>query len=243
MGDSLKEKVALITGAGRGIGAATAKLFAREGAKVFITSRTESELKYVSDSITKDYGPGKVHYAVADITQEDQVQQLFQKAYETLGSLDILVNNAGGIVVKPFTDLTLDDWRFTMNVNLDAAFLCSREAMRRMKFANQGGCIINISSLAGIRGTPKIPGFGAYTPAKHAVVGLTEIMNLEGKEHGIRVNCVAPGAVDTRMLREAAPGFSAEAAPEDIAYVILSIADEERSKKLNGAVIEVNTND
>ncbi|MBZ0256358.1 SDR family oxidoreductase, partial [bacterium] len=102
--------------------------------------------------------------------------------------------------------------------------------------------IVHISSLAGIRGTEKFPGMSAYVVSKHGVIGLTESLSVEGRPYGIRVNCVAPGAVDTQMLREAAPQFKTETEPADIAQAILYLSDPVQAASVTGAVIEVHSN-
>jgi len=238
----LQGKIAIITGGGRGIGAAAARLFAREGARVAIVSRSENELRSVVESIDRELGSGGAVAIPADVSREEDVVRLFRETQDWFGSLDILVNNAGAIVVSPIDEMTYGAWRHTLAVNLDGTFLCSREAFRRWKQAGKGGAIINISSLAGIKGTEKFSGFCAYTAAKHGVSGLTENLSVEGKALGIRVNGIAPGAVDTRMLREAAPFLRTETKPEDIAKTILFLADENQSGKVTGAVIEIHSN-
>ncbi|MEW6234072.1 MAG: SDR family NAD(P)-dependent oxidoreductase [Candidatus Omnitrophota bacterium] len=238
----LEGKIAIITGGGRGIGAAAARLFAREGARVVIASRSDNELRSVVESIDKELDSGSAEAILTDVSREEDVVRLFQETQDRFGSLDILVNNAGAIAVSPIEEMTYGAWRHTLAVNLDGAFLCSREAFRYWKRTGKGGAIINISSLAGIKGTEKFPGFCAYTAAKHGVVGLTESLSVEGKALGVRVNCIAPGAVDTQMLCEAAPFLHTETKPEDIAKAILFLADENQSGKVTGAVIEIHSN-
>ncbi len=144
---------------------------------------------------------------------------------------------------KKITEQTAEDWDRLMAVNVRGTFLCTQQAFQQMSAAQKTGSIVNLSSLGGLRHTEKFPGFSAYTASKHAIVGFTEASAAEGKALGIRVNCVAPGAVDTRMLREAAPGLKTKTLPEEIAQLIVYLCDEARSKPLNGAVIEVNTNE
>src|SRR5690606_24382138 len=139
-------------------------------------------------------------------------------------------------------DQSLEDWERVMAVNVRGPFLCSREAFRRMKAEKKRGTIINVSSLSGIRGVEKFPGLSSYVTSKFAVTGLTESLAVEGKDYGIRVNCVAPGAVDTLMLKGAAPHLKTKTTPEDIAKIILFLADESQSGSLNGAVMEVHSN-
>ncbi|MBI1387794.1 MAG: SDR family NAD(P)-dependent oxidoreductase [bacterium] len=240
MTQRLLDLTAIITGGGRGIGAATARLFARHGARVMAVSRTESELQQTVNEIRDECGPDRAAYCIADVSDPGDVQRLFDETGQRFGPVDILVNNAGVAIVKPFDELTLDDWERTMAVNLRALFLCSQQAFRLMK--DRGGCIIHISSLAGIRGTEKFAGMSAYVASKHGVIGLTESLSVEGRPHGIRVNCVAPGAVDTRMLREAAPHLKTETTPDDLAQTLLYLADPAQAAKITGAIVEVHSN-
>lgn len=246
MAEALKNKVAIITGAGRGIGAACAALFAEQGAKVVLASRTESEILAVAASITSRHGPGRALTVKCDVSQEAEVQELFKRSLASFGPVDILVNNAGAIVVSPIESMTLESWEQVMSVNIRGTFLCSREAFRQIRSASlvgpHKGAIINLSSLGGIRGTEKFKGMSAYVAAKFGIVGLTESLAVEGKELGIRVNCVAPGAVDTQMLREAAPFLKTETTPLDVAKVIFFLADEQQSKAMNGSVLEIFSN-
>ncbi|MFO1518345.1 MAG: SDR family NAD(P)-dependent oxidoreductase [bacterium] len=243
MTKALQDKIALITGAGRGIGAACARVFAREGARVAIASRTETELKEVARSIEKEAGSGRVLSVCADVSDEASVRNLFEKIKKAFGPVEILVNNAGTIEVADFIHLEAKTWDEIMAVNLRGSFLCAREAFRHMKEAGKGGSIVNLSSLGGIKGTQKFPGLSAYTVSKHGVIGLTESLAVEGKPLGIRVNCVAPGAVETAMLQKAAPFLKTSTSAEDVAQTLLFLCDESQSRALNGAVIEIHSNE
>ncbi len=234
----LAGKVALVTGASRGIGEATARLLAERGAAVMLVSRSEAALARVSSSI-KDAG-GESSYIVADISREAEVAAAFSHTHCTLGAVDVLVNNAGVIACAPIYELSTVMWDDVMAVNLRGAFLCIREAFHHMR--SKGGAIVNISSLAGIRGTEKFPGYSAYTASKHGIIGLTESLSVEGKPHGIRVNAIAPGAVDTEMMRKAAPHLRTSTSPVDIARLVLFLADEGQSRSLNGSILEVHCN-
>lgn len=234
MAQTLLNKVAIITGGGRGIGASTAELFASEGAKVVVASRTTAELDSVVSKIGRDRALG----VRVDVSDEKSVRELFEKTISTFGKVDILINNAGVFMAGEVKALSVETWNKVIEVNLRGTFLCAREAMKVMK---PGGNIVNIASIAGIRGRAKFPGFSAYCASKFGVVGFTEVLAEEGRASGIRVNCIAPGAIDTRMLREALPGVVTDAKPEDIAGVALSLCDEGRSKRVTGAVVEVLT--
>jgi NAD(P)-dependent dehydrogenase (short-subunit alcohol dehydrogenase family) len=239
----LKNKVTLITGGGRGIGAATAMLFASEGAKVAIASRTEKELFDVAGQIKTKYGSNVVLAHPADVSDEPSVRDLFSKILERFGPVEILVNNAATLEVGDFIDLKAETWDEIMKVNLKGAFLCSREAFHQMRDSGRGGVIVNLSSLGGIQGTPKFKGLSAYTVSKYGIVGLTECLAVEGKPFGIRVNGVAPGAVETAMLKKAAPFLKTRTTPEDVARTILFLCDEKESRSLTGTVIEIHSNE
>jgi NAD(P)-dependent dehydrogenase (short-subunit alcohol dehydrogenase family) len=241
MPGALENKVAIVTGAGRGIGAATARLFAREGAKVVLASRSETELNGVAGDIQQ--AGGTCLAVPTDISQESQVQALFKKTLGTFGPVDILVNNAAAFEKRDFPDMDLATWESVMNVNIRGTFLCSREAFRQMIAAGQKGALVNLTSLSGVRGPEKFPGSSAYVVSKYGVLGLSEILAVEGKPHGIRVNSVAPGAVDTVMLKKAAPFLNTSTTPDDIARTILFLADNAQSGHISGANIEIFSNE
>jgi NAD(P)-dependent dehydrogenase (short-subunit alcohol dehydrogenase family) len=180
---------------------------------------------------------------VADVSDEEAVEAAFAQVRQMWGPARILVNNAGTIIRVPLADMTVAQWDHVIAVNLRGSFLCARAAFRQMRDSGCGGSIVNISSLGGIRSTLKFAGFTAYVSSKHGVVGLTECLSVEGKSHGIRVNCVAPGAVDTQMLRSAVPFLKTSTQPEAIAELIAYLGDDQKSRALTGAVIEVNSNE
>jgi NAD(P)-dependent dehydrogenase (short-subunit alcohol dehydrogenase family) len=242
MGASLAGKVAVVTGAGRGIGAATARLFAAEGARVVLASRAGAELAVTAAAIAEAADAGRVLAVPTDVASEAAVVELFRTTIERFGDLHVLVNNAGMFHAAPVEDLAADAWDAVMAVNARGTFLASREAFRRFRTLGHGGAIVNIASLGGLRGTPKFKGFAAYSVSKFAVVGLTECLALEGRELGVRVNCVAPGAVETRMLREAAPFLRTETTPEDVARTIRYLCDDAESAAVTGAVVEIHSN-
>ena len=194
----LENKVALITGSGRGIGRAMAKLFAKEGAAVFLTARTESELVGVAKEI-KDQG-GKSAYITADLTHARECEKVILETHKKFGRVDILVNNAGhyGPVV-PVEEYPLEEFEKVMNVHLRAAFLLSKLALPGM-YARKSGVILNISSLS----AKSAFGWGsAYAAAKAGLLGLTRVMAAEAARKGVRVNAICPGPVtETVMSKE-----------------------------------------
>ena len=132
------------------------------------------------------------------------------------------------------------DWDQVLAVNLRGAVLCARQAFRLMR--EHGGAIVNVSSLGGVPGTEKFPGYAAYTVSKFALTGLTEALAAEGREHNIRVNAVAPGAVDTAMLRQAAPHLRTRTGPADVAKVIAFLCDSTESGCMTGATLAIHSN-
>ena len=162
-----------------------------------------------------------------DITDEEQVA----RAFAALGSLDALIHCAAVLIKRPFAETSAEDWDAQLDVGLRGAFLCGREAFRLMR--RRGGAIVMVSSLSGVAGAEKFPGMAAYVAAKSGLAGLTEALAVEGREHGIRVNAISPGSVDTEMLRIAGvegPALS----PSEVARVIVWLASPE-SAPLTGA--------
>ncbi len=235
---SLQNRIALITGGGRGIGAATAEVLASKGAQVIVASRTETELNATAARLqAAGFNASALVLDVADATA---VEAAFAIVSAQFGRLDILVNNAAILQRGAFTTMRLQDWDQVLAVNLRGAVLCARQAFRLMQAS--GGTIINVSSLGGVAGTEKFPGYAAYTVSKFALTGLTEVLAAEGKAHKIRVNAVAPGAVDTAMLRQAAPHLRTCTTPADVAKVIAFLADPTESGCMTGATLMINSN-
>ena len=196
----LPGKCALITGAGRGIGAATAELFASAGAAVAVLDIDLDAAKKVVAEIKSH--EGQEAFAIrCDITKEDQVEATFKECIGELGGLDILVNNAGMAIRKSAFDLRMDEWQKVMDLNLGAMFLCSRVAARYMRMRREdgppGGAIVNLASIMGLSGG--IYPNPAYQASKGGVVNLTRALALEWAEHRIRVNAVAPTYVNTDL--------------------------------------------
>ncbi len=238
MQQSLKNQVALITGGGRGIGAATAEALARKGAQVIVASRTEAEL---TTTVAALHTAGlKASLLVLDVADEAAVEAAFSRIAGEWGRLDILVNNAAILLSGPFAEMAMNDWDRLLAVNLRGAVLCARQAFRWMR--ERGGSVVNVSSLGGVPGTDKFPGYAAYTVSKFALTGLTEALAAEGRDCHIRVNGVAPGAVDTAMLRQAAPHLRTCTVPADVAKVIAFLCDPVESGCMTGAMLVINSN-
>lgn len=235
---SLNHQVALVTGGGRGIGAATAMALARKGAHVIVASRTGSEL---ADTLTHVQTAGlRGSGWMLDVADDAAVAAVFARIKAEFGRLDILVNNAAVLLSGPFAEMAMRDWDQLMAINLRGAALCAQQAFRLMR--ERGGTIVNVSSLGGVPNTEKFPGYAAYTVSKFALTGLTEALAAEGKAQNIRVNTVAPGAVDTAMLRQAAPHLRTRTTPADVAKVIAFLCDPAESGCMTGATLVINSN-
>ncbi len=191
MTDKLKGKVALITGASKGIGKGIARAFAGEGCSLVITSRSAEELQRAADEATA-LGIEVVTH-VADVADEKQMQPAFDLATERFGRLDILVNNAGAFNGGPIDEMSLEDWDRVIATNLRGPFLCTQMAFRIMK-PQGGGRVINIGSISGQRVRPRS---SPYSTSKHGIWGLTQVTALEGREHGITCCCLHPGNILT----------------------------------------------
>ena len=195
----LVEKVALVTGAARGIGRAIAETFAEHGAYVVVADVLESEAKAVAKGINDVHFASRAIALRLNVTDPEGVQLAVDATVAEFGRLDILVNNAGIHRGHLIVDFPLEDWDAVFAVNVRGAFLCARAAARQMIRQGAGGCILNMSSASGKKPDPK---GAAYCASKSAVIGLTRVLALELGEYGIRANAVLPGATDTQMLRD-----------------------------------------
>jgi NAD(P)-dependent dehydrogenase (short-subunit alcohol dehydrogenase family) len=201
--------IAVVTGGSGGIGSAIVANLRAKGWNVTSLSRREG----------------------CDVSDEHQVAEAFTR----LDGLDALINCAAVLIKRPLLELTADEWDLQLAAGLRGAFLCSREAFRLMR--GRGGSIVMISSLSGVAGAEKFPGMAAYVAAKSGLAGLTEALAAEGREFGIRVNAISPGAVDTPMLRIA--GIEgAMLQPEEVARVAVWLASKE-SAPLSGANVRM----
>ena len=199
--NSLKNKVAIVTGGGSGIGKASAKALAKDGYSVVITGRREEPLKITAEEI----GTDNVLAVTCDVGNQDSVKNLFKVTFEKYGRLDVLFNNAGGGAPKKlFEDLTYDDWQKVVDSNLTGTFLCAQEAIKIMK--NQkpmGGRIINNGSISAY--APR-PDSAPYTATKHGVSGLTKSISLDGRKYNIACSQIDIGNAATPMTERMKKG-------------------------------------
>ncbi len=187
----LEGKVAIITGASKGIGRALSLTFAQEGARVVCAARSADLVTETAGLVEK--AGGRAIAVTADASKEDDVTRMIEAGVAAFGTITTLINNAGdGGPTKPVQDYTMEDWLYTIHSCLTSSYVCTRFVVPEMIKAG-GGAIVNISSMAGRRGLPYRIG---YCSAKAGQVGMTYGMALELGPHGIRVNCVAPGAVE-----------------------------------------------
>jgi NAD(P)-dependent dehydrogenase (short-subunit alcohol dehydrogenase family) len=217
----LAGRLALVTGASRGIGAATAEAIAAAGAHVVLAARDREALDSMIGRI-HDAG-GQATAAPTDVSSVEEVERLFA-AVAALDTLAALVCAAGVLTPAPFAETTPEIWEQTLRVNLTGSFLCCRQAFTAMRTAGEGR-IVNIASLSGIYATEKFPGLAAYNSSKYGVIGLTESIATEGKGLGISAICLSPGAVDTEMLARANPELRAGLTPADVAELIVDLLD------------------
>lgn len=233
----LKNKVAIITGAGRGIGKAITLAFAGAGADVVLVSRTRSELEAVASEV-RDAGR-RVLVVVADISDPAEVNRMVAETLREFGQIDVLINNAAIAGPTPVIETSLEDWNRMINVNLTGVFLCSQAVLQHM-LDRQQGKIINVSSGSGVRAAPTN---AAYSASKAGVIAFTQALGGELKESGIQTNVICPGPIQTEMLAFRPKGSapidpSIILDPEDVAGAALFLASD-YSGRMNAQIIHV----
>ena len=225
---SLDGKVAIVTGAGQGIGKAIALGLSEVGANVAIAERNEETGPRAEREIKE--GGRDALCVTADVREYDQVNRLMKTVLEKWGRIDVLVNNVGGTFFLPATDIAPKGFDAVVRINLNTMFLCSQAAAKEMIGAGRGGSIVSIASVDANIGSPdRAP----YTASKAGVIGLTKTLAVEWAAHGIRVNCVAPGATDTEGTRAMdRPGdysyipLKRQGLPEEIAGAVVFLASD-----------------
>ena len=228
-----EDKVAIVTGSGSGIGAATARRLAGEGAKVVLNGRTRAKL----DKIAGEMNPARTLVHVADITVADDVDRMVKETIRSFGRIDILVNNAGAGDTGGFLDLSIEQWRQTIDVILNGTFNVTRRVLPHL--IETKGCIVNVSSVSGLGGDY---GFSFYDTAKGGVSNLTRSLAQEFGRKGVRVNAVNPSVVFTEMNKDAFEQYpeivvqfedrialGRGAQPEEVASVIAFLASSDAS--------------
>lgn len=223
--DRFTDRVAIVTGGGRGIGKAIVQGFARERARVVVTARTAGEIADVAHEIV--LAGGEAIGVVCDVSDEASVQRMVDEAISHWGRIDILVNNAATNLPNiDVVDMQPDAWRRVVDVNLTGPFLCARALLPKM--IEQGsGSIVNISSIGGRHGSK---GRGPYRAAKAGLINLTETLAAENFSYGVRVNCVCPGGVETDMLRVIGASLDRQLmTPDEMANVVLYLASDDSS--------------
>lgn len=244
----LEGKVAIVTGAAMGMGKATAKLFAEAKAKVVVADLSEEKGRQVVSEI--EAAGGTAFFQKVDISKSEQVQEMVRATVEQYGRLDVAVNNAALTPDnKPAAEFDEAYWNKLISIDLTGTALCMKYELQQMIKQGEGGSIINISSVSGFRPQPNNI---AYVAAKHGVVGMTKVAALENGPRNIRINSVAPGAIDTPMLRGALKesGFTEEeyapqlsllnrfGQPEEIAQASLWLASD-LSSYVTGTTLHV----
>jgi len=192
----LKDKVVIITGAGRGIGKAIALSFAREQSRLVLAARTKTEIEKVADEVKRE--GADVLVVPTDVTKEDQVDRLVKSAHSAFGRIDVLVNNAGFGIFSKVAEMKTDDFQSMFDVNIRGVFFCTRAVLPCMT-RQKDGVIVNIASLAGRNA---LVGGAGYCATKWALIGFARSLMLEVREHNIRVITICPGSVDTSFGRD-----------------------------------------
>jgi NAD(P)-dependent dehydrogenase (short-subunit alcohol dehydrogenase family) len=210
-------KTAIITGGGSGIGLAAARALSREGFRVGLIGRRTDALRSAVEDIVQ--AGGEAWWAAINVRDQPAVEVFVAETVDRFGKIDLLINNAGSFKLTPMADLTLDEWRDTLDVNLTGAFICAKAVWAQI----DNGQIINVSSTAGVQ---PYRGCAAYSASKYGLIGLSEVLALEGKARNIRVHVICPGNTQTDIWSDQAPAEvqARMMKPDDVAEVIRWLA-------------------
>ncbi|MCK4520662.1 SDR family oxidoreductase [Candidatus Parcubacteria bacterium] len=242
----LKNKVAIITGARRGMGRTHALILAKAGAKVVVSDISQEDCEKVVEEIKKNKGEAMA--VKCDVSKKEEVDEMVKKTVEKFGKIDILVNNAGICQFKLFLELTEEDWARTLDINLKGYFLCAQAAVKEMA-KQKFGRIINISSVAMGQQGIGFPNIVHYCASKGGIIGMTEALAVELAPYNIRVNAIAPGMIETPMIEsvkqdpKTMEGMLARVPmhrvgkPEEVSNLVLFLASDESSYITGSTVV------
>jgi len=250
MYEDLKGKVAIITGARRGMGKSHAIKLAKAGAKVVVSDISQEECQSVVGEIKKNGGEGLA--VKCNVTKKEEVENMVRAAVDKWGKIDILINNAGICEFKPFLELTEEEWDRTLDINLKGYFLCAQAAAKEMVKQKSGGVMINVASTDMGQVGVGLPFLAHYSASKGGVVALTEALAVELASFNIRVNAIAPGAIDTPIasgqkidpkIMETMQGIMARipmrrmGRPEEVSNLVLFLASDASSYMTGSTVV------
>ena len=246
MYEDLKGKVAIITGARRGMGRTHSLVLAKAGAKVVVSDISQEDCEEVVDEIKKQGGQGLA--IKCDVSKKEEVEEMIKKTVEEFGKIDILVNNAGIAQFKPFLELIEEDWDRTIDINLKGYFLCAQVAAKEM-VKQKSGVIINIASVAMGQVGVGFPTLAHYCASKAGIVAMTETLASELAPFNIRVNAIAPGAIETPMIDPmkqdpkimeamlARVPMHRVGKPEEVSNLVLFLASDESSYMTGSTIV------
>ena len=239
--DRLKDRVAVITGSGMGLGEAIALLFGQEGAKVVVADINREAGEQTVECI-REQG-GEAVFVLADVSKAEDADRMIRTAVESFGRVDILVNNAGVQVERSVPDTTEEEWDFVLGVNLKGTYLCSKFAIQQMRTQGRGN-VICISSISGLVGQPNQ---ASYNASKHGVIGLVRAMTCDHTKEGIRINAICPGSMNTPFTlkipkEHLEPYYDKNlmgrfAEPMEVAHAALFLASDESSYVSGSAMV------
>jgi len=217
MGKQLAEKVAIVTGASRGIGRAISATLAREAATVVLAARSIRKLQETAEQVT--HAGGKAEIVITDLAEEESIKNLIKVTGEKFSRLDILVNNAGVTHSAKLEETATEDWQRCIRINSRAPFILCREALPMLRKA-ETGYIVNIASVVGVKGHPLQ---SAYTASKHALRGMTISLAEELRGSNVRIHLLCPGGVDTELIKMLRPDIKKDdlMQPDEIAELVL----------------------